>query len=232
MTPRPRVLANFAASLDGKIAPAPGRRTGRFVMSRGKEDWRRMRTVRARADAILIGAGNLRVDNPGLSLEPTEREQRRADGRPLPARIVLTRTGAGISPEAKMFDPELGGPSYVVHAAAMPEAARRPLWPVAKLVELGAQEVPVERLLSWLTSDLGVGTLLCEGGGELVAGLLAARAVDELYLTIVPRILGGADAPTLAGGPGFSPDEIPDAALVSLEQIGDELFARYEFTWS
>lgn len=232
MTGRPRVLVNFAASLDGKIAPAPRRRTGRFVMSRGKEDWRRMRTVRGRADAILIGAGNLRADDPGLSLDPGEREQRRTGDRPLPARIVLTRMGNGITPEAKMFDPELGGPSYVVHAAVMPEAARRPLWPVAKLVELGDEEVAVERLLTWLAADLGIETLLCEGGGELVAALFTARAVDELYLTIVPRILGGAKAPTLAGGLGFGPDEIPDAALTSLERIGDELFLHYEFRWS
>ena len=113
----------------------------------------------------------------------------------------------------------------------MPEAARRPLWPVAKLVELGVEDVPVERLLGWLATDLGIETLLCEGGGELVAGLFAARAVDELYLTIVPRVLGGATAPTLAGGLGFDPEEIPDASLTSLERIGDELFLHYEFRW-
>ena len=43
---RPRILINFAVSLDGKINPVPAQRQGRFVMSRGKEDWRRMRVVR------------------------------------------------------------------------------------------------------------------------------------------------------------------------------------------
>ena len=47
MTSRPRILVNFAVSLDGKINPAPGQRTGAFVMSRGKEDFRRMRVLRA-----------------------------------------------------------------------------------------------------------------------------------------------------------------------------------------
>ena len=67
------------------------------------------------------------------------------------------------------------------------------------------------------------------GRRDLVAHLFAARAVDELYLTVVPRILGGAAAPTLVAGAGFDPDEIPDAKLASLERIGDELYLRYEF---
>src|SRR5262245_60086291 len=106
---RPRVLVNFAVSLDGKINPAPERRPGAFVMSRGKEDWRRMRLVRQRADAILIGAGNLRADDPGLTLDPDETRRRRASGRPLAARVVVTARGDGVRPDAKMFDPATGG---------------------------------------------------------------------------------------------------------------------------
>jgi riboflavin-specific deaminase-like protein len=229
MKSRPRVLINFAVSLDGKINPAPGHRKGPFVMSRGKEDFRRMRLVRAQADAILIGASNLRVDDPGLTLAPEEREQRRCAGRPEPARVVVTTRGDGIRPDAKMFDRANGGPAYVVHAAVMPAATRERLAGVAQLVELGADAVPVDALLTWMRDGLGASTVVCEGGGVLVADLFAARAIDELYLTIVPRILGGAAAPTLAAGAGFDPDQIQDARLASLEQIGDELFLRYEF---
>jgi riboflavin-specific deaminase-like protein len=220
---------NFAVSLDGKINPAPGHRQGKFVMSRGKEDWRRMRVIRAAGDAILIGAENLRVDDPGLTLDPDERDRRRAAGRPLPARVVVTRRGEGIRIDAKIFDRANGGPAYVVHAAIMPAATRAVLAGVATLVEIGTDTVPIDAMLAWLRNDLGAATVVCEGGGVIVADLFAARAVDELYLTVVPRILGGARAPTLAAGPGFDPDEIPDAKLASLEQIGDELFLRYEF---
>ena len=80
-----------------------------------------------------------------------------------------------------------------------------------------------------MRKTLGAQVVMCEGGGDLVAQMFAARAVDELYVTVVPRILGGAAAPTLAGGPGFEPDQIPDAKLVSLERVGDELYLRYEF---
>jgi len=229
MTSRPRILINFAVSLDGKINPAPTRRKGRFVMSRGKEDWRRMRVVRAQADAILIGAENLRVDDPALSLDPDERDRRRAAGQPLPARIVVTRRGEGIRPDAKMFDHSTGGPAYIVHTAAMPAATRGVLAGVAQLVEIGAETVPTEALLTWMRNDVGAATVVCEGGGVLVADLFAARAIDEMYLTVVPRILGGATAPTLAAGAGFDPDQIADAKLASVERVGDELFLRYEF---
>ena len=229
---RPHILINFAASLDGKINPAPARRQGLFAMSRGKEDWRRMRVLRATADAILIGASNLRVDDPGLTLDPEERSRRRQAGQPLPARIVVTTAGAGIRPDAKLFDPSTGGPAFVIHTAAMPAEQRRALGEVAQLVELGESSVPTETLLRWMARDLGAGRVVCEGGAVLVAHLFEARAVDELYLTIVPRILGGTLAPTMVAGSGFDPDRIPDGKLTSLERVGDEIYLRYDFTWS
>jgi 5-amino-6-(5-phosphoribosylamino)uracil reductase len=229
VTSRPRVLINFAVSLDGKINPAPGKRKGAFAMSRGKEDFRRMRVLRAQGDAILIGAANLRIDDPGLTLDPDERERRRAAGRPEPARIVITRRGEGLRTDAKIFDRSIGGPAYVVHGAIMSAETRAALAGVATLVELGTDAVPIDALLAWLGDRLGATTVVCEGGGILVADLFAARAVDELYLTVVPRILGGVGAPTLVAGEGFDPEQIADARLASLERVGDEIYLRYEF---
>jgi 5-amino-6-(5-phosphoribosylamino)uracil reductase len=227
---RPRVLVNFASSVDGKINPAPGLRQGKFMMSRHREDFRRMVALRAQADAILIGAANLRADNPDLAIPADERAARRARGTPEPARIVVTTTGDGITPDQRMFDRALGGKSIVLHAPAMPADIRSRLSKVAELVQFTGDRVAMSGVLTWLAGR-GVKTLLCEGGGALVAQLFAARAVDALYLTLVPRLLGGARAPTLADGPGFGPDEIPDPKLASMERVGDELYLRYEFTW-
>ena len=74
---------------------------------------------------------------------------------------------------------------------------------------MGEHDVATGEMLEWCARELGIRSLLCEGGGILCARLFAARAVDELYVTLVPRILGGRDAPTLAEGAGFGPDEIP-----------------------
>src|SRR5215472_1037513 len=90
---RPRVLLNFAASLDGKIAPV--RKRARFRMSRHSEDGRQMVALRERADAVVIGASNLRADDPDLM--------------PSRLRVVVTRTGEHVPPTARMFDGGLGG---------------------------------------------------------------------------------------------------------------------------
>jgi 2,5-diamino-6-(ribosylamino)-4(3H)-pyrimidinone 5'-phosphate reductase len=212
---RPRVLVNMAASLDGKIAPA--RKVAPLSLSRHPEDGQRMRALRARADAVLIGATNLRMDDP--TLEPSK------------LRIVVTRTGAQVEPAAKMFDAALGGEAIVAHAATMPESKRASLQGRATLVELGTSEVDPLRLLEWLASERQCAVVLCEGGGVLNARMFAAHAVDELYLTIVPRLFGGSSAPTIVEGDGFEPDAIPDARLARCEPIGDELFLVYQFDW-
>jgi riboflavin-specific deaminase-like protein len=206
----------MAPSLDGKIAPAHKRAP--FVMSRHAEDPRRLRELRGRADAVVIGATNLSADDPDLM--------------PSRLRVVVTRAGERVMPEARMFDAALGGEAVVAHAATMSESKRASLRPKATLIELGHSEVDVARLLEWLAIERGCRVVVCEGGGVLLATLFAARAVDELYLTLVPRILGGATAPTIVEGAGFDQDAIPDGSLASLERIGDEIFLRYDFHWS
>ncbi len=176
-----------------------------------------MRALRARADAIVIGASNLRADDPDLM--------------PSALRVVVTRAGDGVSPSARMFDARLPGEAVVAHASTMPDERRRALSGHATLVDLGPSEVDVVRLLAWLSSERRCRVVLCEGGGVLNARFFAARAVDELYLTIVPRILGGAGAPTVVEGEGFEPDAIPEGRLTGVERLGDELFVVYAFDW-
>ena len=177
-----------------------------------------MHALRARTDAVVVGATNLRADDPDL-----------LPGR---LRVVVTRTGEQLDLTAKVFGAALGGESVVAHAATMPEDRRAALRPRATLVELGASQVEPLALLEWLARERGCREVVCEGGGVLVASFLAARAVDELRLTIVPRVLGGSSAPGVVGGEGFEPDAIPDARLSRVEQVGDELFLVYLFDWS
>jgi riboflavin-specific deaminase-like protein len=210
---RPRVLCNMAPSLDGKIAPV--HKNAPFAMSRHPEDHRRMLSLRARAGAVLIGASNLRADDPDLM--------------PNQLRVLVTRTGDGVEPTAKMFGTALGGEAVVAHAATMTGRKRAELGTRATLVELGDSEVDVLRLLEWLARERGCEVVLCEGGGMLNAQLFAAGAIDELHVTVVPRILGGKSAPTMVDGEGFAPDAIPDARLASVDRVGDELFLVYRF---
>jgi riboflavin-specific deaminase-like protein len=207
---RPRVVCNVATSLDGKIAP-PHRR-GPFVMSRGAEDSKRMKALRSRCDAVIVGATNLRSDDPDLM--------------PSPLRVVVTRAGKDMTVAARIFDPALDGEAVVAHASTMPDAKRAELGARATLVELGEAEVDISALLAWLANERGCEVVLCEGGGVLNAAFFAAGAVDEICLTLVPRVLGGAEAPTMVEGAGL-PLSIKDARLMSADRVGDELFLRY-----
>jgi len=65
------------------------------------------------------------------------------------------------------------------------------------------------------------------GGGKLVASVLAAGLVDELWLTVCPLILGGADAPTPVEGKGFLADLAPKLELLAVKQVGQEVFLHY-----
>ncbi len=230
MAERPRVLINMAVALDGKTSPVRARRSGPLALSRGTEDPRRMRAIRARADAIVIGASNLRDDDPDLALDGAERAERGQRGVAEPLRVVVTTRGAGLSARQRFFQPELGGPSIVAHALPLGRELTAELEPHAELVAFAPPRVAIGDLLE-LLAQRGVRTLLCEGGSDLNAHFFEARAVDELFLTLVPRVFGGRDAPGVIGGSGFAEGAVPDGRLLSSERVGDELFLHYAFEW-
>jgi riboflavin-specific deaminase-like protein len=228
---RPRVLINMAVGLDGKTSPVASQRMGPHVLSRGAEDPKRMRRLRARADAIVIGASNLRDDDPDLALDAGERRERQANRVAEPLRVVVTTRGGGLSSRQRFFRPELGGASIVAHAEALPPALQAELAAMATLVPFGPPRVQIRELLGELRRR-GARTVLCEGGAELNAHFFEARAVDELFLTLIPRIFGGRDAPGVVGGGGFPNGAVPDARLLSSERVGDELFLHYAFDYA
>jgi riboflavin-specific deaminase-like protein len=200
----------MATSLDGKIAPL--HRRGPFVMSRGVEDAKRMKALRSRCDAVIVGATNIRTDDPDLM--------------PSPLRVVVTRAGKDLTVAARIFDPALDGEVVVAHASTMPDVKRAELGARATLVELGEAEVDVSALLAWLAHERGCKVVLCEGGGVINAAFFAAGAVDEIRVTLVPRVLGGAGAPTMVEGAGLALS-MQDARLTSVDRVGDELFLSY-----
>jgi 5-amino-6-(5-phosphoribosylamino)uracil reductase len=75
---------------------------------------------------------------------------------------------------------------------------------------------------------LGIKKMAILGGGKLVASVLAAGLVDELWLTVCPLILGGADAPTPVEGKGFLADLAPKLELLAVKQVGGEVFLHYK----
>lgn len=222
---RPFVLMNVAMTADGKIATA-NRAIATFTSARDQEH---MLELRATVDAVMAGART--VDIGEVDLGPGRlkyRQLRRRRGlaeRNL--RIVVSGSGT-VDPTAPLFQRRFS-PILVLTTRRIRPARLRRLRAVADDVHVcGDQEVDFPRALAWLHRRWNVRRLLCEGGGELNDALFRAGLVDELHLTIAPRIFGGRTAPTLADGTGV--ERLADAAefrLRSQRRVGDELFLVY-----
>ncbi len=222
---RPRVFVNMAMSLDGKATSA-AREPTEFM---SREDRRRMFELRARADALIVGATTaLDYDSMGIP-DPALRAARLRRGqREHPLRVIVSGS-LRLSPSAKVFRAPVA-PLLLVHSARAPRAARARFASRARLMECGRDEVDARRLVAILAADYRCATLLCEGGPTLNDAFFRAGLVDEMFVTLAPRIVGGRGAPTLVEGRGFL--RLAAAArgrLVSLRRGTREWFLRYRF---
>lgn len=225
MSNRPRVIANFALTADGKTSTRNHTPTN-FT---SKRDFRKLLEIRSLGDALLVGRGTLEADSMSMSLPgKTLQRQRRARGQsPEPIRAVLSNSGK-FDPDWKLF--QSGDSERILFTTEqMPKALRKNLAPLATLQIADATSIDTAAVLRFLREERNVQTLVCEGGPSLFRTLLELDAIDELYLTRSSHIFGGADAPTLTG---TTPDFLPNirrARLTSLEVHAGEAFCHYEF---
>lgn len=201
---RPFVALKLAASLDGRIATASGE--SRWISGAAARD--RVHALRARTDAILVGAGTARADDPELTARAGSRVRRR------PLRLVVD-SGLALPRGLRVFTDGYADRTWVLCANDAPAARRRALERGGVRV-LGlprrADGIDLAAALRRLGRE-GVAEVLAEGGGALAAALLRAGLVDELHWIVSPRLLGAdgrpglgplglrrlADAPRLAG---------------------------------
>ena len=224
-TARPFVLINMAMSADGKIAP-PHRR---FIAFGSRLDHKNLLALRATADAVMCGART--VDSAPVTLDAGgaayERRRQRAGLARQNLRVVVSGSGS-VDPAAKIFQHTVS-PLIVLASGQAPKSRLAKLKRLADCVKVcGRNSVALAQALGWLRREWAVKRLLCEGGGELNFELLRLGLVDELHLTICPRIIGGRAAPTIADGEGFA--RLAKAAKLELtrqHRIGDELFTTW-----
>jgi 2,5-diamino-6-(ribosylamino)-4(3H)-pyrimidinone 5'-phosphate reductase len=220
---RPFVYANMAMTADGKITSA-GRDYPRFTSRRDRDH---MDRLRAQADALLVGAGTLRADDPKLYVRsPEMRAYRRSLGKPDGLlRVVVTASGQ-VDPASRFFDDEGAGGRVIATTSAAPAGRLDALAGKAEVWRLGRDRVDLGELLRRLKRR-GVERLLVEGGGELNWSLLRDDLLDVLNVTIAPALLGGRDAPTLLEGEGFPMRLQKKLRLVEARREGDELYCRW-----
>ncbi len=199
---RPYVFLDMVSTLDGKTVSG---KVDEPVFDLGSDlDHALMKRLEANADAILIGAGSLRATGPNW--HPAAR-----------IRVVATRSGD--LPDGGFFR---GGETYVaVPGSRMVKAPHG-----SRLLRAGGDEIDWGILLGRLRA-MGVERLLCYGGSELNAELLRAGLVDELFLTLAPKIKLGRCLPTVAGGEPLDRKDLKDFELVEHHAVGSELFLRY-----
>lgn len=208
-TGRPHVTWKLAATLDGRSAAADG--TSRWITgAAARADVHRLRD---RADAVLVGAGTQRTDNPALTVRPAP-----ADGRQ-PLRVVLDPSGR-TRPGARVLDrcaptllvlsdgvrvPEL--PEHVQVACVPPAPRRAGTGPQATLLDPAA--------VLGLLHRRGLRSVLLEGGPNLAGSFLAAGLVDRVVAYLAPMLLGtgpaalaDAGVATITGAHRLGPPEV------------------------
>ena len=222
-TPRPfpYVIINMVSSVDGRTS-AGGKASG----IGGQADREAMRALRSRVDAVMVGAGTLRAEKLNLGLDGT--------GVAQPLAVVVG--GAGCLPVLE----------HLVRPAGQGVILALPQEPLAEghIADLEAGEgvktlrcpgpqpdrVDLRRLLKSLKAGHAVDRLLVEGGPGLNRSLIDAGLVDEIFLTVAPKLLLGPEAAVISGTPDTTGGPDPrrnHLTLLSVYSADDELFLRY-----
>jgi 5-amino-6-(5-phosphoribosylamino)uracil reductase len=221
---RPYTIVSCAVSLDGYLDDATPER---LILS-GPEDLDEVDELRARADAILVGAGTIRADNPRLLVrDPARVAARERAGRPAhPRRVTLTGSGA-LDPRARFFAGP-GIPLVYAPRAATP-VARRNLGDRAVVVEAGAK-LSLAALLADLYAERKVLNLLVEGGSAVLRDVLAEGLADELRIAVAPFLVGDASAPRFALPARYPYTPSAPMTLLSLRQVGQVAVHHYRLS--
>ncbi|MFF8729852.1 dihydrofolate reductase family protein [Streptomyces sp. NPDC015171] len=216
--PLPYVLLSAAVSLDGYLDDTGPER----LLLSSPADFDRVDEVRASVDAILVGAGTIRADNPRLLVNSAERRAARsAAGRPeYPLKVTVTGSGE-LDPAARFW--HTGGEKLVYTTDRGAERAAALLGSTAGVVPLGPA-LDWRALLAHLHDERGVGRLMVEGGGTVHTQLLQQGLADELQLVLAPLFVGDPAAPRLFGPGGYQGGRL---RLLDTRRIEDVVLMRY-----
>ncbi|HEX5894962.1 MAG TPA: dihydrofolate reductase family protein [Thermoleophilaceae bacterium] len=210
---RPYLGINMVSSLDGK-ATLDWRTKGLST----DVDRRLFHHLRTQADAVMVGAGTVRIERYGRMTKSEElREKRVAEGRAPEALAVVVSGRLDLPADL----PLLNEPDQAVLIAT---AAEHSLDDARGRIEYARVGDDLPRLMADLY-ERGVRSVLCEGGPTLNSFLFAARLVDELFLTMNPKLVGGAAALTIVAG-----RELVEPVELDLESVAEadgELYTRW-----
>ena len=214
---RPYLGLNMVSSLDGK-ATLDWRTKGLST----DVDRRLFHHLRTQADAVMVGAGTARAERYGRITKNDELRQKRVNEGLVPDALAVVVSGRlDLPPDL----PLLNEPDQRVVIATGSDEELPGLESKVEYARVG-DDLP--RLMSYLKERHGVRSVLCEGGPTLNSFLFAADLVDELFLTLNPKVIGGAAALTIVAGRELV--EPLEPGLVSIAEVDSELYTRWRFT--
>jgi riboflavin-specific deaminase-like protein len=217
-TERPRVLVNMIASADGKAAVG-----GRTAALGSAADRSLFHGLRGRVDAVLAGAGTVRAERYGPMVREAQgrrrRRERGLDDQPL---ACVVSASLELRPDL----PLLADSSSRVVVITPSDAELAPCAATVDYVRANAGgRLDLPGALRELRARYGVRTVVCEGGPNLNSQLLADGVLDELLLSIAPRVAGGGESLTIVAGRPL--ERLAELKLRWLLEAEGFLFARY-----
>jgi riboflavin-specific deaminase-like protein len=219
---RPYLVLNMASTLDGRATL-----DGRSGPIGNRADRELFHALRAEADAVMAGAGTVRTERYGRIVgDAHTRRERAARGLSEEPLACIVSGRLALPPDMPLLaEPQARVVIVTASAASLPETAAH----VDYVRAAREGELDLAEAMRELHERFGVRTLLCEGGPHLNAQLLLAGLVDELFLSIAPKLAGGEDATgeslRIVAGAAFA--EPAGLELLAALENESNLFLRY-----
>jgi len=198
----PLVTLKLGMSLDGKISDR--NKNSKWITC--PESRERVQAMRRKADAIMVGAGTVKADNPQLQPRP-------ANGRK-PLRVIVDANG-DIPLKSNVLTDKYADRTIIAGSKRIAGES------AGHMIRIPRKN-PLKHLLGEL-GKMGITQVLCEGGGELAAGLVAEQCVDRFAFFVAPVIIGGRESTNSFGGPGWLMDGLPHVVFTGMERVGNDI---------
>jgi riboflavin-specific deaminase C-terminal domain len=195
-------------SADGKIAGDDRKQ----VAISSEEDKSRVKNLRKKYDAILVGVGTVIADNPHLTVKELDYDTN-------PVRIVLDPHGR--TPDDALVLDDRAPTVMVVSKNCKKE------WDCEEII-YSDDEIDLPKVLEELAEEIGIESILVEGGGETIASFFRNKLVDRYTIYVGGRIIGGKGAPTPVDGTGWIAESGIDLTLKDTEVLGNGVLLTFE----
>lgn len=213
---RPFIHVNCAMSADGKIAGTDRKQ----VRISSEEDMARVKGLRKKYDAILVGVGTVVADDPHLTIKG-------ADYDTNPIRIVID-PHLRIPRDARVLDES--APTIVITLEGNEKLADDETDGIdcEEIIFAGKDKIDLEKAFECLAEEMGIENVLVEGGGRTISELFRSRLIDRYSVFVGPLIIGGSDSPTPCDGDGWVSEGGLELILTDSETLGNGVLLTYD----